>query len=206
MQTKKSTLPSKAKAGSKKLSSGPGARKMKSGKNLFHQLFIDALKDVYWAEKHLSKNLPKVIKAATTGELRDAVSNHLRETQEQVRKLERVFELIDEKAQAKKCEAMEGLVEEAANCIEDTEAGSYTRDAGLIVCAQKVEHYEIATYGSLYEFARLMGHNEAAAILKEILEEEKSADKKLMEAATSGINQMAMEEWGNDGDGMGKEE
>lgn len=204
MQTKKSTLP--ARAGGKKLSSGPSAKKMKSGKNLFHQLFIDELKDIYWAEKHLSKNLPKVIKAATTGELRDAVGGHLRETEKQVRKLERVFELIGEKPQAKKCEAMEGLVEEASNCIEDTEAGSYTRDAGLIVCAQKVEHYEIATYGSLYEFALLMGHDDAAAILKEILEEERSADKKLMEAATSGINQMAMEEWGKDGDEMDKEE
>ena len=184
-----------SRGGSKKISAGPAEKMMKKGENLFHDLFIDELKDIYWAEKHLAKNLPKVIKAATSDELKSAVSGHLSETEDQVRKLERVFELVGEKAQAKKCDAMEGLVEEVSSCIEDTEKGSYTRDAGLIVCAQKVEHYEIAAYGSLTEFAKVMNHTEAAEILAEILEEEKAADEKLNAVATSGINQMAMSEW-----------
>jgi ferritin-like metal-binding protein YciE len=191
---KKQGAPSLSK-GSKKMSAGPAEKKMKKGENLFHDLFMDELKDIYWAEKHLSKNLPKVIKAATSEELKNAVSGHLSETEAQVRKLERVFELLGERAQAKKCDAMEGLVEEVSSCIEDTEKGSYTRDAGLIVCAQKIEHYEIASYGSLTEFAKVMNHTEAAEILGGILEEEKSADEKLNSIATSSINQMAMDEW-----------
>ena len=195
MQNNKKSGSSMKSRGAKKLSAGPAEKKMKKGENLFHDLFMDELKDIYWAEKHLTKNLPKVIKAATSDELKNAVSEHLRETESQVQKLERVFESLGEKPQAKKCDAMEGLVEEVASCIEDTEKGTYTRDAGLIVCAQKVEHYEIAAYGSLTEFAKVMNHQEAADILAEILEEEKSADEKLNSVATSAINQMAMEEW-----------
>jgi ferritin-like metal-binding protein YciE len=181
--------------GARKISAGPSEKKMKKGENLFHDLFIDELKDIYWAEKHLTKNLPKVIKAATSDELKSAVTGHLKETEGHVQKLERVFESIGEKPQAKKCDAMEGLVEEVSSCIEETEKGSYTRDAGLIVCAQKVEHYEIAAYGSLTEFAKVMNHHEAAELLAEILEEEKGADEKLNSVATSGINKMAMSEW-----------
>jgi len=195
MQNNKKSGAAMKSSGAKKLSAGPAEKKMKKGENLFHDLFMDELKDIYWAEKHLTKNLPKVIKAATSDELKDAVSEHLRETQAQVQKLERVFASIGEKPQAKKCDAMEGLVEEVSSCIEDTEKGTYTRDAGLIVCAQKVEHYEIAAYGSLTEFAKVMNHQEAAEILAEILEEEKGANDKLNSVATSAINQMAMEEW-----------
>jgi ferritin-like metal-binding protein YciE len=195
MQNKKQSGTTKLSAGSKKISSGPSEKKMKKGENLFHDLFLDELKDIYWAEKHLTKNLPKVIKAATSDELKNAVSGHLNETENQVRKLERVFELLGEKPQAKKCDAMEGLVEEVSSCIEETEKGSYTRDAGLIVCAQKVEHYEIAAYGSLTEFAKTMNHTEVASILGEILDEEKGADEKLNSVATSRVNQMAMSEW-----------
>ncbi len=200
MQNKKSsaTAAASSKAGSKKISAGPADKKMKKGENLFRDLFLEDLKDIYWAEKHLVKNLPKVAKAATTGELRDAVTAHLRETEEQVKKLERVFELIGEKAQTKKCDAMEGLVEEVGGCIEETDKGTYTRDAGLIVCAQKVEHYEIATYGSLASFAKTMGHDDAAAILEEILEEEKAANEKLNSIATSTVNGMANSEWSNE--------
>ena len=121
--------------------------------------------------------------------------NHLHETEEQVKKVERVFELIGEKAQAKKCDAMEGLVEEASSIIEETEKGTYTRDAALITAAQKVEHYEIASYGALAEFAKTMGHNDAATILAEILEEEKNANNGLNDLAKKSINQMAMSEW-----------
>ena len=195
MQNKKQSRGTTLSAGNRKISGGPAEKKMKKGDNLFHDLFMDELKDIYWAEKHLTKNLPKVIKAATSDELKKAVTEHLSETEGQVSKLERVFELLGEKPQAKKCDAMEGLVEEVSSCIEDTEKGSYTRDAGLIVCAQKVEHYEIAAYGSLTEFAKTMNHTEAAEILGEILEEEKGADEKLNSIATSSINQMAMSEW-----------
>ncbi len=197
MQSKKSSTVANAsaKAGTKKISEGPIERKMKKGENLFHDLFLDELKDIYWAEKHLVKNLPKIIKAATTPELKDAVSDHLRETEEQVKKVERVFELIGEKAQAKKCDAMSGLVEEASSIIEETEKGSYTRDAALITAAQKVEHYEIASYGALAAFAKTMGHNEAATILAEILEEEKNANDGLNDLAVKSINEMAMGEW-----------
>ena len=192
---KKSSSTAAISGSSKKISAGPAEKKMKKGENLFHDLFIDELKDIYWAEKHLTKNLPKAAKAATTDELKNALTGHLQETEDQVRKLETVFELIGEKVQAKKCEAMDGLVKEVAACIEETEKGSYTRDAGLIVCAQKIEHYEIAAYGSLTEFAKTMGHDQAAEILGSILEEEKSADEKLGSIATSSVNKLAMEEW-----------
>ena len=195
MQDKKKPGSTKLSRGAKKISAGPAENKMKKGENLFHDLFIDGLKDVYWAEKYLTKNLPKVIKAATSDELKAAIEEHLQETEGQVQKLERVFELLGEKVQAKKCDAMEGLVDEVSSCIEDTEKGTYTRDAGLIVCAQKVEHYEIAAYGSLTEFAKVMNHLEAAEILGDILNEEKAADEKLNALATTSINQMAMQEW-----------
>ncbi|CAN5434021.1 DUF892 family protein [soil metagenome] len=197
MQTKKNPTEAGAstKPGAKKISAGPADNKMKKGENLFHDLFIDELKDIYWAEKHLVKNLPKLVKAATTSELKDAFSKHLRETEEQVKKVERVFELIGEKPQAKKCDAMDGLVEEASSIIEETEKGTYTRDAALITAAQKVEHYEIASYGALAAFAKTMGHDDAAAILAEILEEEKNADGGLNDIAKRNINEMAMSEW-----------
>ncbi|MEO8086017.1 MAG: ferritin-like domain-containing protein [Bacteroidota bacterium] len=200
MQTKKNSIAAAAssKIGAKNISAGPADKKMKKGENLFHDLFIDELKDIYWAEKHLVKNLPKLVKAATTTELKDAISNHLRETEEQVKKVERVFELIGEKPQAKKCDAMDGLVEEASSIIEETEKGTYTRDAALITAAQKVEHYEIASYGALAAFAKTMGHDDAAAILVEILEEEKNADDGLNDLAKKSINEKAMAEWTGD--------
>ena len=191
MQTIKKTTT----AARKNISEGSG-KKMNS--NLFHNLFIDELKDIYWAEKHLVKNLPKMAKASTTEELRTAFINHLHETEEQVKKLERVFELLNEKAVAKKCEAMDGLVEEASDIMDETEKGTYTRDAALITAAQKVEHYEIASYGSLVEFAKTMEHSDAAAILSEILEEEKNADSTLNNLAKRSINEMALNEWDED--------
>jgi len=114
----------------------------------FHEFFIDELKDIYWAEKHLVKALPKMQKAATSPELAAAFEKHTQETQTHIDTLEQVFELLGEKAAAKKCDAMAGLIEEANGVIEDTEAGTMVRDAGLILAAQKVEHYEIATYGT----------------------------------------------------------
>lgn len=157
-------------------------------------LFTDGIKDIYWAEKHLTKALPKMRKAATSPELQEAFETHLEQTQEQVARLEQVFELLETKAQAKKCDAMEGLVQEAESIIEDTEKGTATRDVGLILAAQKVEHYEIASYGGLAQLARTLGLEEIADILTETLEEEKETDELLTGIAENNINYEAAEE------------
>ncbi|MEP7129474.1 MAG: ferritin-like domain-containing protein [Chitinophagales bacterium] len=156
--------------------------------------FTDELKDIYWAEKHLVKTLPKMQKAATTEELKQAFEEHLEATRGHVTRLEQVFEMIGEKAQAKKCDAMEGLTKEGESIIEDTDAGTMTRDVGLIMAAQKVEHYEIATYGGLAQLAKTLGLNEEAAVLEETLNEEKEADKLLTVIAEESINVEAAEE------------
>jgi len=152
------------------------------------ELFIEELKDIYWAEKHLTKALPKMAKAATSEELTSAFEEHLVITQEQIGRVEKVFEMLDMPAKAKKCEAMEGLVKEAQSVIEDTDEGTATRDVALIIAGQKVEHYEIATYGSLVQLARTMGNEEMAQLLQLTLDEEKEADEMLTELAMSGIN------------------
>jgi ferritin-like metal-binding protein YciE len=149
-----------------------------------HELFIDGLKDIYWAEKALTKALPKMIKNAASKELAAALTHHLEETKGQVTRLEEVFASIDEKAVAKKCPAMEGLIKEAEETMEGAEEGMM-RDAGIIASGQKVEHYEIATYGTLRAFAEVMGHREAARLLLKSLGEEKAADDKLTEITSS---------------------
>jgi ferritin-like metal-binding protein YciE len=158
------------------------------------KFFMDALKDIYWAEKHLAKALPKMKKAATTEQLQDAIEEHLAQTQEHVSRLEEVFEMLGKKAQAKKCEAMEGLVKEGETVIEETEDGSMTRDVGIIISAQKVEHYEIAAYGGLTQLARTMGLEDVAGILHQTLEEEKQTDVLLTEIAENDINWEAEQE------------
>lgn len=160
----------------------------------FHQFFIDELKDIYWAEKHLVKALPKMKKAATSKELAKAFDKHLGETETHVETLEKVFELLDEKAVAKKCDAMAGLLEEADSIIEDTDKGTMVRDAGLILAAQKVEHYEIATYGTLREFAKTMGHDDVYDLLSKTLENEKTTDVALTKIAESFVNEEATAE------------
>lgn len=147
-------------------------------------LFVDGLKDIYWAEKELTKAIPKMIKNATSDELVEALTTHLEETKTQVTRLEEVFLSIGEKATAKKCEAMAGLTKEAGEIMEDTEVG-VVRDAGIIFAGQKIEHYEIATYGTLASFARVLGEDEAASLLEETLNEEKAADEKLSEISDS---------------------
>ena len=156
--------------------------------------FVDEIKDIYWAEKHIVKTLPKMQKAASSETLKQAFEDHLEETKEHVNRLEQVFQILGEKAQAKKCEAMEGLVKEGEEVIEETEDGSMTRDVGIIVSAQKVEHYEIAAYGSLRQLAMTMGQDEAAEILSETLEEEKQTDKNLTAIAENNINWEAEQE------------
>jgi ferritin-like metal-binding protein YciE len=134
-----------------------------------------------------------MIKNATSADLIDALENHLMETEEQVKRVEQVFELTGKKAVAKKCEAMEGLIKEAEEIMEDCEEGAM-RDAGIISAGQKVEHYEIASYGTLRQFAETLGLTEAVALLEETLNEEKIADEKLTEVALSAVNVEASEE------------
>lgn len=157
-----------------------------------HELYIDSLKDIYWAEKALLKTLPKMAKNATTKSLSDTIESHMTETEGQVERLEKVFELAGKKASGKKCEAMAGLLKEGEDILESTEPGA-VRDAGIIAASQKVEHYEIATYGTLCAFAKTLGYDEAAKILHETLMEEKAADQKLTDNAYNKINFEATE-------------
>lgn len=157
------------------------------------KLFEDELKDIYWAEKALAKALPKMAKKATSQELVDAIEKHLEETEEHVNRCEQIFKMLGKEPRGKKCEAMEGLLNEAESIMEDTEEG-VMRDAGIISAAQKVEHYEIASYGTLRTFAETLGMQEAAEILETTLNEEKMTDEALTELAVSTINQEAAEE------------
>jgi ferritin-like metal-binding protein YciE len=159
-----------------------------------NELFLDELKDIYWAEKHLAKALPKMAKAATSDELREAILTHKTETDNHISRLEEVFSSIGEKAAAIKCEAMEGLLKEGDEIVEETEDGSITRDAGIISAAQKIEHYEIASYGTLRTLAGVLGYNDAVELLEATLSEEKNCDSLLTQIATSGINQSASTE------------
>lgn len=156
------------------------------------KLFEDELKDIYWAEKALTKAIPKLIKSATSIELIDALSLHLDETRGQVDRLEKVFAIIEKKAVAKKCEAMEGLIKEAESIMESCEPGAMC-DAGIISATQKVEHYEIASYGTLRQFAETLALTEAVALLTVTLDEEYTADETLTKIATAIINTEAAE-------------
>jgi len=151
-----------------------------------YKFFVDGLKDIYWAEKALTKAIPKMIKNATSPELADALTNHLEETKGQVTRLEEVFTSLAEKAVAKKCDAMEGLIKEAEGIMSETDKGSM-RDAGIIAAGQKVEHYEIATYGTLAAYAGLLGLSEVQSLLHESLAEEKAADEKLTEVTERAV-------------------
>ncbi|WP_336514130.1 ferritin-like domain-containing protein [Pollutibacter soli] len=164
------------------------------GHSQLEKYFMDSLKDIYWAEKALTKALPKMQEAATTEELQSAIEAHLTQTEEHVNRLEQVFEILGEKPQAKKCDAMEGLIKEGDSIVEETEEGSMTRDVGIIMAAQKVEHYEIATYGGLVQLAITMGRDDAAKILAATLEEEKQTDADLSEIAENDINWEAEQE------------
>ncbi len=149
------------------------------------ELFLDEIKDIYWAEKQLTKVLPKMQQAAASSDLADAIGDHLEETKVHVERLEQIFEILGEKAQAKKCDAMEGITKEGESIVEETEEGTPTRDAGVIMASQKVEHYEIATYGSLKQIATVLQLQDVANLLSQTLEEEKAADAKLTEVAES---------------------
>jgi ferritin-like metal-binding protein YciE len=185
-------LKSSGRSGSRKTketSSGVAA-----GNTQLEKFFEDSLKDIYWAENHLVKALAKMQKKATTEELQSAIEEHIAQTKEHVSRLDQVFKSLGKKPQAKKCEAMEGLIKEGESVVEETEDGSMTRDVGIIVSAQKVEHYEIAAYGSLRQLAMTMGQDEIAEILSQTLEEEKQTDQTLTQIAENNINWEAEQE------------
>ncbi len=155
-----------------------------------HDAFIDELRDTYDAERQLTKALPKLAKAATSPELREAFETHLEETQGQIDRLERVFESLDEKVRGKHCDGIAGIIEEGRSIIEE-DFDETTMDACLIAAGQRAEHYEMAAYGTLVAWAKAMGHVEAADLLQQTLDEEKAADEKLSAIAEGGINQGA---------------
>ncbi len=156
------------------------------------KLFENELKDIFWAEKALTAAIPKMIKQATSEELVAALEKHLEETNEQIARLEGVFASIDMKPVGKKCEAMAGLMKEAEGIIDECEPGAM-RDAGIIAGAQKIEHYEIASYGTMRQFAETLELTEAVKLLEQTLDEEKLADEKLTIVAVSAVNVEAAE-------------
>jgi ferritin-like metal-binding protein YciE len=142
------------------------------------ELFVDELKDLYSAEKQITRVLPKLAKAATSEDLKQAFLSHLEETNGQIARLDKIFETLGKTPRGKTCVGMKGVLEEGAEVLQDTDKG-VVRDAALISAAQRVEHYEMAGYGSVRDFAKLLGQGEIATLLEETLEEEKAADKKL---------------------------
>ncbi|MEC5166603.1 ferritin-like metal-binding protein YciE [Flavobacterium sp. PL11] len=150
-------------------------------------LFIDSLKDIYWAENALIGVLPKMVANATAPSLQSAINEHLKVTKIQITRLEDVFNFLGEKAEGKKCEAMAGLIKEGDSILEETQPGA-VRDAGIIAASQKIEHYEIATYGTLVAFAKTLGENDIAKLLSKNLAEEKEADCVLNDVALNSVN------------------
>jgi ferritin-like metal-binding protein YciE len=152
------------------------------------ELYLDQLQDIYWAEQELVKSLPKMAKKASYPELKAAIEEHLRQTEGHVDRIERCFELIGQEAKAKKCKGLEGILDEAQDYLKKDDADPATRDAALIASAQKVEHYEIACYGTVRTYADLLGHREAARLLEQTLDEEKQTDKSLTQIAERVVN------------------
>jgi ferritin-like metal-binding protein YciE len=155
------------------------------------QLFLEELKDIYNAEKQLTRALPRMAKAAESPELQQAFIKHLKETEGQIQRLERIFKELGQTVRGKKCKGMEGLVEEGKEKMQE-EGEAPVMDAALIASAQKVEHYEIAAYGCLRTYAQLLGYDEAERLLQQTLEEEEATDKTLTQLGESGINEAAV--------------
>jgi ferritin-like metal-binding protein YciE len=164
------------------------------GTSYLEKFFLDQLQDIYYAEQKITQSLPKMQQAATTEELQEAFEDHLHQTQRHVKRLEKAFSLLGKKAEGKKCEAIEGIAREVESIISETEEGTMTRDAALIMAAQKVEHYEIATYGGLLQLAITMGEFEVAELLDRTLIEEEDTDVLLTDIAECDINLMAEHE------------
>lgn len=199
---RQATKTKKSASSSRKTGSTSKASKASSNpsqqNSLLQEFVVDQLKDIYYAEKQLLKALPRMEKAATTEQLKEAFRDHVAVTEEQVARLEQAFEIMGKKAQGKRCDAMEGLIAESKSIIEETEKGSMTRDVALIVAAQKVEHYEIASYGSLAQITRTMGLTEVSELMEQTLEEEKETDLLLTSIAENDINMRAEDEEGEE--------
>jgi len=161
--------------------------------NTLQKLYTDELRDLYNAESQLLKALPRMAKAASSEELKEAFEKHLEQTKGHVKRLEQVFEELDEKPKGKTCRAMKGLIQEGSEILEE-DGETSVRDAGIIVAAQKVEHYEIAGYGSVRTFAHLLGQNKAAELLQATLDEESETNEVLNRLAESVINPEAVRE------------
>lgn len=189
------TTSKRAAASAPKSDKADKVQAKKNGNNVpegLEKLFVEQLKDIYGAEKQLLRAIPKMAAAASRPELESGFNEHLEQTRGHVDRLESIFESIGRPATAKKCEAMEGLIEEAESVFEE-DFEPATLDAALIGAAQKIEHYEIATYGTLRTFAETMGQDQIAALLQQTLEEERATDESLTELATAGINAEAAE-------------
>lgn len=156
-----------------------------------NDLYVDGLKDIYWAEKNLLKALPKMEKNATDAKLKKSINSHIKETENHISRIEKCFEELGKKPKAAKCDAMAGLIEEGEGIIKSTEIGA-VRDAGIIAAAQKVEHYEIATYGTLAAFAKVLGYKNSVKHLVKSLEEEKKCDTTLSSIADTQLNTEAL--------------
>jgi len=185
---------SNGNAASAENKSSGNEQKANGQESLLEKFFIDQLKDIYYAEQQLVKALPEMQKACTTEELEDAFKNHTEQTERHVKRLEKVFKVIGKEAEGKKCEAIEGIIKEVKNIISETKEDTMTRDAALVIAAQKVEHYEIATYGGLVQLAITMGLERAADLLDKTLSEEEDTDKALTRIAERHINIEAEEE------------
>lgn len=190
MATTKSAPATKTKTAAKSTTATKKTPAKKDAAKDLSDLFEDSLKDIYWAEKALVKALPKMMKNATNEKLKTAIEKHLAETETHVTRLEEIFESMGKKAQAKKCDAMQGLLDEADSIVEETEPGT-VRDAGIIAAAQKVEHYEIATYGTLAAFAKILKESVPLKHLLKTLEEEKTCDESLTQLADVNLNSKA---------------
>jgi len=183
--TQTKTAPAKGATRSKRTTQEEGA---------LMELFVNSLKDINWAEKQLVKALKKMAKAATTEELEKAFEDHMTQTEGHVERLAQVFESLGKRPTSKKCEAMEGLIKEAEELIEETEEGTEVRDAALIAAAQKVEHYEIASYGTLRTLSATLGLKDAERLLQQTLDEEKETDQLLSQIAEGYVNEAAASE------------
>jgi ferritin-like metal-binding protein YciE len=180
----------------KKNGHGPEAETKKKGggqgseesATYLQKFFSDQLKDMYYAEQEVLKALPELKSAATTEELEDAIEEHTLQTRRHIKRLEKVFNMIGQRPEGKRCEAMDGIIKECKTIIRETEENTMTRDAALIIAAQKVEHYEIASYGGLVALALTMGLGRAADILDKTLAEEMDTDQMLTDIAENYIN------------------
>lgn len=185
---------SENKKDEKKTTSNKKGKLKIEDENALKDFLVDELKDIYFAENEILKGLTKMKDAASSTKLKKAIDKHYNQTETQIVRLEEAFKLFDEKPVKKKCKAIVGILAEGDDILEDTEEGTMTRDAAIIIASQKVEHYEIATYGSLAELARTINREDVAKLLEKTLKEEKKTDVTLTVLAVDKINEQAAQE------------